>query len=214
MLVYRDIHLVDGTNANVYVVLTSGYTLIIDAGLPGMEKLVLEYLRGLGAYGNSGRDIMIVVTHAHYDHVGGLKNLKNSLNAKVAVHREEVDYVTGRKVAGRYRSEPVEVDVVLDDGDKLYDRFTVIHTPGHTPGSICILDTLSSSLFVGDIVYEENGKLYEIPRYYSMDPDSNRKAIAKLLELEFENLLPSHGNPVIGAGREKLYALARELKVV
>jgi len=88
----------------------------------------------------------------------------------------------------------------------------VIHTPGHTPGHIALLDMETKALFVGDLIYEENGRLMEIPQKYSMDPEMNRESIKKLLNYDFIHILPSHGRPVIGDEREKLSELVKTLE--
>lgn len=212
MIVLKDIHLIDNTNANVYVVDLIDKLLIIDTGLPGMDSIIINYLRENNLLNRS--DVVIVITHAHIDHVGCLKKLKEKLGAKVASHINEAIYVRGEKYIGKYRYEPVEVDLLLRNSDVLYNRFSIIHTPGHTPGSICIYDSLTKSLFPGDLVYEENGELYEIPKQYSLDPLSNRRQIRNILELniDFENILVSHGKPIIGNGLIKWRILVNKLE--
>ncbi len=209
MEVLKNIHLVEETTANVYIIALGDKLLIVDAGLPGMEKRVLKYIDDHGL-----RDVeekLIVITHAHYDHVGGLRRLKEELGARVACHRDEAPYVRGEKYIGHYRHEPVDVDILLKHDDTLYDRFKVIHVPGHTPGSICLLDQELRALFPGDLVYEENGVLYEIPSQYSLDPSANREQIRKMLEYEFKHVLPSHGKPILGNGYEKWRELVEKL---
>lgn len=211
MRVLKDIHLVENTTANVYIVEIE-HLVAIDAGLPESLDKVLNYVNELG---RKPEDLsLIIVTHGHYDHVGALRKLKEVTGAKVAAHRDEVDYVEGQKQLGRYRAEPVKVDIVLSHGDVLFNRFEIVHTPGHTPGSICILDRETKALFVGDLVYEDNGRLYEIPHEYSLDPVKNREAIAQLLELDFKHVLPSHGKPLLNRGREALQQLVNEVRGV
>ncbi len=209
MKVVNDIHLVDETNANVYVIDLADKLLIVDAGLPGMGDVVLRYIKD-----NLRRtdEVLIVVTHAHYDHVGSLKVLKEKLNARVACHVDEAPYVRGEKYLGGYRHEPVEPDILLRDEDLLYDRFKVVHVPGHTPGSICLYDIETQALFTGDLVYEKHGELYEIPYQYSLDPMANRRQIIRIAELGFKHVLPSHGKPILDNGLVKWRELVEKLK--
>lgn len=209
MRVVGSIHLVNDTFANVYLIERAEKLLLIDAGLPGEYGKVLKYIEKLGRFPEDVETI--IVTHAHYDHVGSLKDLKDATGAKVAAHEEEIPYLTGEKTFRR-EINPVEVEVVLHDGNEI-EGLKVIHSPGHTPGSICLLDLETKALFVGDLVREENGKLEEIPHQYSLDPMKNREAIKKLLDVDFVHLLPSHGRPILNEGKEKLRELVERLQI-
>lgn len=200
MEVLRGVHLIRGEISNVYLVTTTRGNVLVDAGTPGDPERIVSYLRshGLGIE-------RIFVTHAHWDHVGGLKRIKEETGAKVVAHVEEVPYVRGEHAAGR-RFEPVDVDVPVEDGDEVLGLL-VIHTPGHTPGSSCLLDGERRALFVGDLVYEKGGEVREMLHRYSRDPRMNRESIARLLGYDFVHLMPSHGNPVIERGRRALSLL-------
>ena len=208
MRVVGGIHLVDETFANVYLIEKGEKLLLIDAGLPGEYEKVLKYIEKLGYVPEDVE--VIIVTHAHYDHVGSLKDLKDATGAKVAAHKDEVPYLKGEKTYRR-EIEPVDVEIELNDGDEI-EGLRVIHSPGHTPGSICLLDLETKALFVGDLVMEENGKLEEIPHHYSLDPMKNREAIKKLLDVDFVHLLPSHGKPILNEGKEKLRELVERFQ--
>ena len=208
--ILRNIHLVDDSFANVYLILREGRAIAIDAGEPGNEHKVLKYMSNLGLDKESLD--LIIITHAHYDHIGALANLKRLTGAKVAAHKDEVPYIRGEKSLHGYTPEPVEIDIVLSGGETLNDLL-IIHTPGHTPGSICILHRGTGALFIGDLVHEENGVLYEIPTHYSLDPELNRKSIASLINISnIKHILPSHGRPIIGRGYEALKNLVSRLK--
>jgi len=208
--VLKGVHLVDGSFANVYILVRSDHLVAIDAGAPGNEEKVLGYIRGMGAKPSSLK--LVVVTHAHYDHVGALKSLRGATGARVAAHRDEEPFIEGRRGLPGVRHEPVEVDLVLGEGD-VVEGLRVIHVPGHTPGSIALLDEELGAIFIGDLAYEENGALYEIPQQYSLDPEGNRRSIKRLLELKFKHVLPSHGRPIIGRGREALEDLVKRLRI-
>jgi len=79
--------------------------------------------------------------------------------------------------------------------------------PGHTRGSICLLDEESGALFVGDLMVERDGKLYEVPQQYSEDPMMNRERIKELLNIEFKAIYPAHGEPVLENAKEKVKEL-------
>ena len=208
--VLEGIHLVDGSFANVYLIIREDGVVAVDAGEPGNEEKVVRYVSSLGL----GRDSikLIIVTHAHYDHVGALAKLRELTGAKVAAHEDEVPYLRGERSLHGYVPEPVEVDVRLRGGEVLGDLL-IIHTPGHTPGSICVLHKESGALFIGDLAHEEGGILHEIPTQYSLNPEMNRESIRSLLDVAgIKHVLPSHGNPIIGRGYEALKDLVSRLK--
>ncbi|MEM1550227.1 MAG: MBL fold metallo-hydrolase, partial [Candidatus Methanomethylicia archaeon] len=116
--------------------------------------------------------------------------------------------INGKKRIRRIMEvETVNVDLEVKDKDMI-DDLMVIHTPGHTPGSICLYHQMDKAIFIGDLVENENDNLNEIPIQYSLDPIGNRRSIKKVYEtLDFEILLPSHGKPIIGNAKEKMRIL-------
>jgi len=204
MRVLEGLYLIRGEVSNIYLVRASGGYVLIDAGTPSDPPRVLSYISQLGLEPSAVK--FVLLTHSHWDHAGGLKEVVLRTGARVAAHRDEVSYVR----SGRGRYEGVEVDVVLDDGDEVLG-LKVVHTPGHTPGSTCYLDTSRKALFIGDLAYEEGEVLHEMLHRYSADPEMNRRSMAKLLRYDFAHVLPSHGNPVLNRGKEALSNLLKEL---
>lgn len=80
----RDIHLVNESFANVYLIIHRD----IDAGTSGNEHRVLKYMSSLGL--NKEPLNLIIITHAHYDHIGTLASLKRLTNAKIAAHKQNL----------------------------------------------------------------------------------------------------------------------------
>ncbi|MEM4483390.1 MAG: MBL fold metallo-hydrolase [Candidatus Methanomethylicia archaeon] len=200
------IHLVDESFCNVYIVLSGNGYLLIDAGAPENDAKILKYLNENNFDLNKCRGI--IVTHHHFDHMGCLAKLKNKLKTRVIAHIEEAPYINGKKRIRRIMEvETVNVDLEVKDKDMI-DDLMVIHTPGHTPGSICLYHQMDKAIFIGDLVENENDNLIEIPIQYSLDPIGNRRSIKKVYEtLDFEILLPSHGKPIIGNAKEKMRIL-------
>lgn len=109
----------------------------------------------------------IFLTHAHFDHLLALSALKASYpSAKVCIGEnenydpEEIIRIAKRGLGPYYNSSPVSepsfsvppVDIPLKDGDEIFG-FKVLHTPGHTKGSICLLDEKEKILFSGDTMF-------------------------------------------------------------
>jgi glyoxylase-like metal-dependent hydrolase (beta-lactamase superfamily II) len=146
----------------------------------------------------------IVLTHYHMDHAGSVKNLKDLTNAKVAVEVEDADFVAGNKpypkpknplmraASSLIKVTPVNVDVTLKDGDSV-GTLKVIHTPGHTPASIVLLDEQRGVLFAGDTLRFEGGKITGAPKHFTWDATKERESIKKIAGLRFDVMLPGHG---------------------
>ena len=120
---------------------------------PGDEaKKILERVDELGL------DIkLILLTHGHIDHVGALKEIKEAINAEVAIHVDDANFKRYRSsglVLGLFYPHPPAPDRLLKDGDTLDIagmRFDVLHTPGHTAGGICLLR--DGIVFSGDTLF-------------------------------------------------------------
>ena len=122
-----------GTNAYIVVCQATGESLLVDA--PGEAAKVLEQLAGTNPK-------YIVLTHTHIDHIGALEELKTRLKIPVALHPED---------AVRLSLRP---DIELRDGDTIEVgklKLKVLHTPGHTPGSLCLL--VGRYLISGDTIF-------------------------------------------------------------
>ncbi len=100
MEIIEGIHRVDEASANmahanVYLVINGEELPVIDTGTPRNAQKTVEYIQKLG---HQPTDVKtIILTHFHMDHMGSAKELKDLTNAKVAVHTEDADYVSGKK---------------------------------------------------------------------------------------------------------------------
>jgi glyoxylase-like metal-dependent hydrolase (beta-lactamase superfamily II) len=202
---------------NIWHVRGRGHDLLIDSGM-GVVSL-REQVAILGE-----RPLLAVASHTHFDHIGSHHEF-----AECAVHHAEADllrhpgrsttladpYVTDRIFtmlppgdydSARYRVTPVEPTRLLNDGDiiDLGDRhFEVIHTPGHSPGSIALWEPDSGILFSGDAIYD--GPL--IDDAYHSDVDSYLVTMEKLLMLPVRVV---HGGHFPSFGGERYRQLIRD----
>eukprot|EP00741_Cyanophora_paradoxa_P020693 tig00021290_g19973.t1 len=218
-------HYFAGNRANVYLLRGTSLDLLVDSGL-GVCNL-REYLvasRLIDADpdpavdGARRRPLLCVCTHIHFDHSGGLADFD-----EVAVHSDEAEALSAadqvRTVtwmaddqfaappspgfrASSYRVRPVKPERIrvlregdtLDLGDRQLD---VLSTPGHSPGSVCLLDRRAGLLFSGDTLYD-GGLIDWLP---GSDVGAYRASLSRLRSLEgVRTVLPGH-YAAFGAGR-------------
>jgi glyoxylase-like metal-dependent hydrolase (beta-lactamase superfamily II) len=97
----------------------------------------------------------------------------------------------------------IAVDRTLRDGDRLDRGLRVIHTPGHTPGHIAVLDESRRVLFAADAFMNVLG--FRLPMGGSTHNMAQaRRSVAALSRLDFEHALPGHGAPILSRAAEKL----------
>ncbi|HEY3268373.1 MAG TPA: MBL fold metallo-hydrolase [Armatimonadota bacterium] len=146
----------------VYLIVGDTMTLI-DAGVAGSEAPIAEYVRGIGRRPEEISTLLL--THAHPDHVGAARAVREMTGCRVFVHAAERAWAEDVQLQARQRPVPgfdrlvggsVPVDRALQDGDvlNLAPNLTleVIHAPGHSPGSACFLLREEGALFTGDVV--------------------------------------------------------------
>lgn len=183
-----------GADSNCYLI----NDIIVDTGT-GMNK---EYIPlKIKECALDPNDIsMIINTHCHFDHTGG-----NYLfpEAKVAIHEKDAQYIENENeplTAGFIFDKSLkrhDVDLKLKEGDKIAN-FEVLHTPGHTPGGICLWD--GEVLISGDTVFTNGG-------FGRLDlggnPEEMNDSLKKLEKLDVKHLLPGHG-PLTNNGKRHI----------
>jgi len=204
--------------SNAYVVVSGDALTLIDTGTGRDVALIVAEIEQRGhVLSELGS---IILTHAHSDHRGGVGELVRRTGTRVLAHREEVPYLQRSKslpsgsAFGRVLSRleervsgsahAIEVTRPLDDGDVLdvLGGLRVIHTPGHTPGSICLYQEEWQVLFCGDLLFNGNpfthrGGLRFPPRLFSGDAPALVRSAQRLSSLMVRVLCVGHGNPVV-----------------
>ena len=102
------------------------------------------------------------------------------------------------------RFKPVKPDVLLKDGEQV-DGLSVIHTPGHTQGSICLYCEGPKAMFVGDALRTDKNRSVKLPSAtMTFNVEEAKNSIRKIAAYEFELLLPGHGPPILSDGSKKV----------
>jgi glyoxylase-like metal-dependent hydrolase (beta-lactamase superfamily II) len=226
--IISNVHLIPGMRgANVYLLL-GGTLALVDSGMPGSADGILSYIDGLDpATGGLAR---IVITHHHLDHVGSVAAVKQRTGAQVFAHPGDAVFISGEqspspasgamaRVLVRLltpimpRAKPAPVDVTIQDGDRLdlLSGATVIHVPGHTPGSIALHFPSERLLICGDAISHRGNRLGPPPKPFTEEMDQAVASLRRLADLEFDVLCPGHGAPIVGRADEQVRAMVRAL---
>ncbi len=206
MEIVEGIHRIDDASSNiahsnVYLVINKKDIYVVDTGTKGNADKIVEYVRKLG---HQPQDIStIILTHYHMDHAGSAKDLKTLTGAKVAASAEDAQVITGKqpypkpksllmRAASFIKPTPVEVEIPLKDSDTIGD-LTVFLMPGHTAGSIMLMDKRKKVLFSGDTLRLEKGKVTTGPDHFTWDEAKQNESVSRVATLDFDILLPGHG---------------------
>ena len=202
------VHDISMRMARAYLIESDAGLVLVDAGLPGYEQSVLRRMRALG------RDDLrlIFITHAHLDHYGSAAALRRITGAPIAIHSADGDAMARgatpiRSARGRgqltqallplldrcLRPEPTTPDLLLGDGDDLRAcglDASLLHTPGHTPGSSCLI-VEGRLAFAGDLL-STMGRPH-VQDIFADDWSLVPASLARLQALRPEWVYPGHG---------------------
>lgn len=159
---------------NCYLVVSKGELLIIDPG--GSVKNILKEISQIKIGPK-----YIINTHCHWDHTFGNKIIKKITGAKILIHEAEKDFIK------------FGVDRFLKEGDKIKigdSILKVLHTPGHTKGSICLMG--QNFVFTGDTLFKDGHGRTDLPGGSQEDLEKSLEKLKKILKPGII-IYPGHG---------------------
>jgi glyoxylase-like metal-dependent hydrolase (beta-lactamase superfamily II) len=197
------VHAVKLLSCTAFLIAEERLTLI-DAGLPGSRLPLERYLKRIGR--RLDELDRIICTHGHLDHIGGVRELAAS-GAEVLIHPDDLaglgvtfrDAVRARSrgpLLHYFTPHPGEAGPVVD-GDVLpvLGGLRVVHTPGHTPGSVCLWAPRQRVLFTGDVLQVVRGRLTYASPIFSHDYAAARATVSRLAELDPDMIAMAHYRP-------------------
>ena len=216
------------SGCNVYLLKGDAGLILVDTGLREDGQKIVKQIEEAGFSPTEVKTI--VLTHSHMDHAGSLAGLASVTGAEVAAHTDEKPYIEqkaglpykrftkrlmmwlGNRIL--YGHKPAKVTKALKEGDDIPEApgFRVIHTPGHTPGSICLYNEKERILICGDTLFNKNpftgkpGLMLSLPAA-TVDMERVKESVKRLQQLELGAILFGHGRPILEEASSKLKAL-------
>lgn len=210
MEIVPGVHQVRMMGADSFLIAEERLTLI-DAGMVGSRLMLERYLRRIGRRIDELE--RIICTHGHPDHIGGVSELvRDREDVSVLIHPDDLaglrlplrealapteDRAIRRGRIIQYLTRTPADAVTIDDGAVLpmLGGLRVVHTPGHTPGSICLYAPRHRLVFTGDVLQVIRGGLTYASAFFSHDHAGARASIERLAALDVETIALSHYPP-------------------
>jgi hydroxyacylglutathione hydrolase len=239
-----DLYLVGGSDyglsndldCNVYLIDGGGPLALIDSGGGRGIEQILANIKREGI--DPSMIKYLVLTHCHFDHSSGSQELKNMTGCEVCIHESEASamekadpdltgknsilplYSSALSGLGSYNTTPCQVDRSLTDGDVIdvgKYSLSIIHTPGHSMGSITMQTIIGgrNALFTGDSLFTDlqtpfmNMPGSSLPLY----ADSIKKLADTNRVVPIDALLPGHRGFTVSNGQNHLLSMERKIKL-
>lgn len=182
--------------------------ILVDTGIPGKETRIINKIKSMGF--NPSQISLIIITHVHTDHSGSVRELKKITGAKVAVHKDDAQFLTngfsaditpvstiGKLLVSvtknmKRQFDGVKPDILIENEMSLHSfgvKGKVISTPGHTLGSVSIILD-SGKCIVGDLLASFGKLSYSI---FSNDLAMLKASVSKVMNSNVKEVYLSHG---------------------
>ncbi len=192
--------------------------IVIDGAIPGLPWVIDELGR------RAWRLVLIVSTHGHWDHTGENAALQawsgeqagDGVGARIAAHRADWHHLTDPlPLYAPFPIPPCVPAVELAEGGLVRfgdQRLAVLHTPGHTEGSVCLVSADDGIIFTGDTLFAGGWGRVDLP---GGDADAMVESLARLARLdESLRVVPGHGRETrLGRERPWLDLVAKERRL-
>lgn len=210
------------TRVSVWLVRSQEGFLLIDTGPPDLAG---EMVDAVSSATNGQGPKVVLLTHGHYNHAGGLSALRLAWNPPIASHPDETPFITGDRDYARVRSKnpaywlgsllmettPWSIpNVQAVEQDRTLFGLTVVHLPGHTPGHIGFFHKDDRAFICGDALMNVSGRLSRPFGLSTHDMRLAEESIRRLSERNFLHLFPSHGIPILEKGRKAVFEYAQK----
>lgn len=190
-------------NCNTYVIGAKGEVMIDPGHTHLFENVSGEMAKDdLDVAGVSH----VLATHSHHDHFEGVEFWKDKPEVRIGLGARELEFVEGegRQLAAMFgmNMPDYRVDMELAEGEISIAGLDlqVFHTPGHSPGHVCIYWPEARILFSGDLIFNQGVGRTDFP---GGDGELLKKSIQRMAELDIQLILSGHGEPVQGADAVK-----------
>jgi glyoxylase-like metal-dependent hydrolase (beta-lactamase superfamily II) len=216
----RDVEAIELRRVKAHLILEPELSLI-DCGYAGSRARIASVIEGHGR--RIAELARVVCTHGHPDHAGAARELAlegipilihpSDAEALATTWRDTLRRPSRGRIFAAMTPEPPEF-VSIADGDVLpmLGGLEVIHTPGHTPGSVCLYGRRDNVLFVGDTLQRRFGRVSYASALYSDDVTAARRAVKRLASLDVNTIVFSHYPPLQEGASETLESLARRVE--
>ena len=221
MEIMPGVHVIPGIRWSRVYSIEDETLALVDSGLTWNTRHVIGYIRSIGRKTEELGSIM--VTHSHPDHISGALALTRRTGAEIFAHvndtKTHLDDMVSLTYMGAFSSLSLPVpflqrtpvsNVVRGGVLPTLGGIRVIHSPGHTPGSVCYLLEDRSLLFSGDTLFSDGSRLSRPVPFPGYNGQQYRASLDGLAALEFDTLCGGHGAPLVGGASDKLRQLLAE----